>query len=206
MPARAARTFLTPSVCVRGRQVEIENSNEITLCLCDSGWSGRRCDIEQRCDCSMESRCVEKMINNRSICLCPLQKFGRRCELQISSCTENTCQNGGACVPFDQRISMKNFTCICREGYFGMHCEYMKRKVEIWFTGGLTIPSAIIAHVISVPDKSIAPIRITMFKRSKIDEDSISLSINFKYHMIFVEIDRIYYLAILQEEGVNAII
>ena len=204
MPARAARTFLAPSFCVHGQQMEIENGNKITLCLCDSGWSGRRCDIEQRCDCSTESRCVGKVANNRSICVCPLEKFGRCCRLRISSCTENTCKNGGACVPSDQRISMKNFTCICNEGYFGMRCEYMKRKVEIWFTDGLIIPAAIIAHVISAPDKSAAPLRITLFSRSKIDQDSISLFINFEYHMIFVEIDSISYLAVLQEEGVTS--
>ena len=195
MSARAARTFLAPSFCVHGRQVEIENSDKITLCLCDTGWSGRQCDIEQRCDCSIESRCVGKMVNNRSMCVC---------RLQMSSCTENACKNGGACIPSDQRISMKNFTCICNEGYFGAHCEYTKRKVEISFTDGLSIPAAIIAHVISVPEKSVAPIRITLFRRSKIDEDYISLSINFEYHMIFVEIDGIYYLAVLQEEGVTS--
>lgn len=204
MPARAARTFLTASICVHGRQVKIENSDRIALCLCDAGWSGRRCDIEQRCDCSTESRCVGEKINNRSICICPLQKLGRRCHLQISSCSGNPCQNGGACVPSDQRISMTNFTCICNEGYFGTYCEHAKRKVQISFTDGLSIPVAIIAHFISVPDKSIPPIRITSFKRSKIDENFISLSINFEYHMIFVEIDSLYYLAVLQEEGVTS--
>ena len=182
MAARAIRTYLVPSRCVHGRQVDIENSSRLTLCLCDSGWSGRRCDIEQKCDCSSESWCVGKTNNNRSICVCPLGKFGRRCRLQITSCTRNTCQNGGHCVPFDQRISTRNFTCLCAAGYFGVFCEHMKRKVQIFFTDGLNIPTAIIAHVILVPDKSVAPIRITSFQRSKIDEDFISLFLNFEYH------------------------
>mgnify|MGYP001118537749 CR=1 FL=1 len=156
------------------------------------------------CDCAAGSRCVGKTTTNRSICICPLEKFGRRCFLTRSSCGRKPCQHGGICVPTDDRILETNLTCLCPDNYFGKFCEYFKRKIDITFTNGLMIPPAIIAHFITVPNKLVPPVHTTQFKRSKINEDSIVLLVDFIYHMLFVEIDRKYYLAALQQQGISS--
>ena len=44
-----------------------------------------------------------------------------RCFLDIDDCTSDSCLNGGACID-----GVNSFTCNCRSGYSGAHCEHSK--------------------------------------------------------------------------------
>jgi hypothetical protein len=51
------------------------------------------------------------------------------------------------CLSNDQRIyvSEYNFTCICREGYWGNRCEHVSTQIDIHFIN-IPIPQGIHVH------------------------------------------------------------
>jgi hypothetical protein len=130
-----------------------------------------------------------------------LNKFSSRCYLTRSSCKSNTCLNLGICVSDDQRISEYNYTCLCQDNYWGRRCEYESTKIDIHFVN-IHIPQAIHVHLIKAYENNTgAHERITTFKKILIDQDFATLVISSLFNIIFVEFDKKYYLAIIQEKN-----
>jgi hypothetical protein len=76
--------------CINGKCRRYFNDpDHRTFCQCNSGWSGRYCNIPHDCTCSSDSLCVGKLANNRSICVCPLNKMGSRCLINNIFLCEN---------------------------------------------------------------------------------------------------------------------
>jgi len=66
-----------------------DHPNYSTFCRCESGWSGRNCNISNHCTCSSDLLCLGTMANNRSICVCLIHKWGSRCLLHGQICQSN---------------------------------------------------------------------------------------------------------------------
>ena len=105
--------------CIHGHCRHAQNNRTVSVCQCDDGWWGDRCEKQLKCDCGPQSRCLG-LVGNRSICLCPMERFGPRCYLTRSVCASHPCQNDGQCVSGDfERRAIHAFTCLCKEGLFG---------------------------------------------------------------------------------------
>ena len=120
--------------CIHGKCIKyLNNTEKLTFCRCNKGWSGRYCTIQRSSMCSSDSLYIDVSPNNRSICVCPINKFGPRCLLNDIICQNNeslTCQNGGQCIPTDKyKISNTKFICICRKGFAGDRCEFYENKI-----------------------------------------------------------------------------
>ncbi|CAF4947520.1 unnamed protein product, partial [Rotaria socialis] len=95
----------------------------------EHGYSGAKCEIFHECNCAKDSFCLAPFI-----CVCPLYKFGSRCYLNHSICqlSHNPCQHNDICVPNDDRIDLKGFTCICSQDYSGPRCENINNRIDIY--------------------------------------------------------------------------
>jgi hypothetical protein len=165
------------------------------FCRCSSPWSGWICSIRQDdCNCATGSICLGK-VDNRSICLCAPNKLGQRCFIP-SICQTNPCKNGGQCIPVDDRVSMRTFTCICGIGYSGSTCDMRDTGIEILFNN-VNIPQSLMIHSVTV-QKNDDPLITTIAKKIAFDQDSIVLYTSVLFNLIFVEVDTEFYLAFLQ--------
>ncbi|CAF1447004.1 unnamed protein product [Rotaria sordida] len=184
----------TPS-CVHGQCFSYINNQTSMFCLCESGWSGTRCDMKYICDCAPNSLCIDK-----NICICPDGHFGPRCYLFQPSCPSNWCLNGGYCVPGDERYSSKRFEkrkCVCPQEYFGNRCEYRQTRIDISFHNELDIPQSLLVHFISVQDYE-NPIRTSTMKKIAFDQNSVRLYTSHSFNIAFAEMLGRFYLIILQ--------
>ncbi|CAF1216868.1 unnamed protein product [Rotaria sordida] len=139
--------------CIHGQCIKyVDDAQKRTFCRCNQGWSGRNCTIPQVCTCSSDSLCVGISANNRSVCVCPLGKFGSRCLIENQTCRSGpnaTCENGGQCIPNDERVSFDNpVTCSCPEGSSGDRCEKKATKIQISFHNKIVIPQVMFVHFI----------------------------------------------------------
>jgi hypothetical protein len=182
--------------CEHGECIHYLNKeDEESFCRCYSGWSGIQCNIPINCQrCSSDSICLGSM-NNQSICICPLMKFGPRCLLS-SSCPKNACQNNGQCIPTDMSLSKNDYSCICSDQYYGLRCEYLKSKLDIYLEN-LDIPSYILAYFFTISNQSeprltIILQKLTLFQRM------VTFRISIPYHLVLVKSNRKYYLAVIQ--------
>ena len=188
-----------PSTCSHGQCWRYANDNQY-FCRCFAGYSGERCTIKHQCHCSSDSTCLGA-IGNRSICLCPLNKFGLRCYLKNNVCRSNPCQHASQCIATDQ-----SFFCICTEGFTGLLCEHRGTKVEFVFAKNIHIPPAVFVHFIQIPllaiydntIPSVELIRTTMIAKIRFDHNYTFLYYENSFHLIFVQFDEHYYLALLQ--------
>ena len=55
-------------------------------------------------------------------CNCPISYTGQFCETEITTCSQDICQNGGTCVEEVAEASTV-LRCDCVGGYAGMACE-----------------------------------------------------------------------------------
>ena len=166
------------------------------FCHCDTGWSGAQCHIPVNCnDCSSDSVCVGS-IQNRSICICPLNKFGPRC-LLTHSCRQNTCQNNGLCVVTHISFAEDSFVCICSEQFYGNRCEKSQTELKILFEN-MKIPSHMTTFIITV-NKQQKPIQRVMLKKLSVFRKYVILYIADNFHMVFIKIDRTYYLIVIRQ-------
>jgi len=180
--------------CQNGECIKYLNK-EYSFCRCYSGWSGIECDIQINCQsCSSDSLCIGS-INNRSICICPLMKFGRRCLLS-SSCPENVCQNNGQCIPTDMSLSNNDYSCICSDQYYGLRCEYIKAKLDIYLEN-LNIPSYLLAFFLTISNQSEPRLTI-MLQKLTLFQRMVTFRISIPYHLVLIQSDRKYYLAVIQ--------
>jgi hypothetical protein len=140
-------------LCNHGQCIQYSNNIEgATFCRCNHGWTGRYCDIPFSCTCSSDSLCLGILANNRSLCLCPLRKWGSQCLLQSIVCQSdqnNTCQNGGECIPVDDNmISDKDFICLCPRGFTGDRCEKRDTTLIVSFHKNISLPQSILFYFI----------------------------------------------------------
>jgi len=98
------------------------------------------------------------------------------------------------------------YFCVCSEGFTGSRCETTEMKIEFRFGEDILIPQSVLIHFMDFPSDSNRfsssasedPIQTTMI--SKIGFDQISTVVYFGeiFHLIFIEFNRDYYLALLQ--------
>ena len=184
-----------PLICGDHGHCSLYRNSREYYCRCDSSWFGLNCSKrEDDCDCSMESICVGK-VNNRSICLCSINRSGRRCSIP-SICQMNPCANEGECVAKDDRVSLRHFICICKDGYSGEICQLKDTSIEISFRDR-PIPQSLRIDFVTVKKRD-DPLMTTVVKKIGFDQDSITVYRSILFHLIFVEIENEYYLVYLQ--------
>ncbi|CAF1075181.1 unnamed protein product [Rotaria sp. Silwood1] len=180
-----------------GRCVQYMNGNFSYFCQCDEGYSGSQCNIQHNCSCSLDSYCLSS-----SICVCPLHKFGSMCYLKNSICQipNNPCQNNGICIPHDDRMGLKSFTCLCAENFFGTRCENFKNRIDITFNDeNIGMMPIIWVHFITSIENG-GHQRNTLLKKIKFAQNLISAFTTDPFHAIFIELtNRTYYLVVLRE-------
>jgi hypothetical protein len=191
-----------PLACgTHGRCFKYTNQDRY-FCLCDNGWSGVHCMIrnEQLCDCSPDSLCLG-IVSQRSICLCPLNKMGPRCFLR-SICQENPCQNGGYCVPEDDRISMSNFTCVCPRNLSGRVCESRPSRIDISFRK-MIIPQVLLIHLITVQVND-HPTITRLWAKIDSDLDTATFYSLISFNLIIAQIHDDFYLSFLSVNSTHS--
>ena len=151
-------------------------------------------------DCSSDSIYIDSA-NNRSICVCPLNRIGPRCLIK-SICQNETCHNGGICVPYSTRESLKSFICVCPQGYSGRFCQERQVSLLISFSN-IEIPEYLLLHYIYVDTSYLAKKliqlpRTTIFKKIPYNQNDIQLSMPFPFHLIYAQISDKFYLILLQ--------
>ncbi|UJR20107.1 hypothetical protein I4U23_023241 [Adineta vaga] len=149
----------TNNRCMHGRCIQyLHDSKANSFCQCDSGWTGRYCNISYNCMCSLDSLCIGIDANNRSICACPLNKFGSQCLLPNTICQTNPCLNGGVCIPSDEHsTSHPPYLCTCVRGHHGRRCEMPDHNVTISFPNEFNISSqsSIMFHFINFINRNL---------------------------------------------------
>ncbi|CAF0759072.1 unnamed protein product [Didymodactylos carnosus] len=159
-------------------------NSERRFCRCKEGWSGKLCNESVQCQCARGSVCVN------SICVCPSGKIGRLCHVPFQPCEKVTCKNGGTCVIISDERSLTPYTCVCKLGYHGIHCQEYSARIHISFTD-VTIPSAIALRGIFVPheldngphNQGSKVIRIAPYQKNIIGYFSHRLL----FHIIFLQ-------------------
>ena len=180
--------------CNHGRCTHVQNNMNETVCQCDDGWWGDRCERELKCNCSSGSRCVG-LVSNRSICLCPMQRFGPRCYLMHTVCASHRCQNNGQCVPddFERRQAKLDYTCLCQEGFSGDRCEIVNARIDISFQAGIRIPTSILVHFVSIYNDS-DPVRLIVLKKIAFNQVSTIAYTSKAFRLIFVQFNEKFFL------------
>jgi len=176
--------------CGHGQCFTYFNSRDQYFCRCYSGWFGVNCTISHNCNCSSDSKCLGHT-NNQSICLCNLRKYGPRCRLS-SICQNETCKNGGLCIPDDQRVSRNSFVCVCPSGFSGTTCEIRASEIHISFHN-MEIPRSLRVHFITVQTKA-DPMRTTISTKIPFDRDTAIVRLSVSFHMIIIQILNQYFL------------
>ncbi|CAF0915257.1 unnamed protein product [Adineta steineri] len=181
---------------------------KIDSCQCHPDRATSISIIKYKCNCSPNSICVG-LINNRSICLCSLAKVGPRCYLN-SICQMDTCKNKGICVPSDPRHSVANFTCVCPEGFSRDNCETKDVQIDVSFSD-VEFSQSLLIHFIKVikfrlMSEDQAPTRTTMFKKIQFHQKIITIHMALEFHLVFVQLENVYYLIVLQHEHTPSIV
>ncbi|CAF1047692.1 unnamed protein product [Didymodactylos carnosus] len=91
--------------CVHGSCRKYLNSPNHEYCQCDDNWSGTHCNVSTICLCGGGGKCVDG--HSSSICVCPLGRMGKECQAYFNPCRDVKCENGGTCLPLDERQSIK---------------------------------------------------------------------------------------------------
>ncbi|CAF4559814.1 unnamed protein product, partial [Rotaria magnacalcarata] len=128
-------------------------------------------------------------------------KLPPRC-LPDSVCKKNVRMNEGLCIPQDHRVSFTSFTCICRDGFSGPTCEHKNGQINISFSD-VSIPQALLVYFITVQSfdalsENPMPIRTTMFKEIKFDEDIVMFFMALPFHLVFGQIKSKFHLTVVQ--------
>ena len=187
-----------PLNCQHGQCRQYRNHMSY-FCQCHPFYFGALCTEKQHCQCSSDSLCMTSF-NNRSICICPPFKYGPQCRLTHRSCPRaNPCRNGGTCIPTDERISEKNFTCICDQTHSGPFCERNESQIIISFEKNFPIPSFIIVHFITVQTQS-NPIQAAYLIKIGFAQDTALLYRSELFHIIITQISTLYYLTLIQND------
>ncbi|CAF1594144.1 unnamed protein product [Adineta ricciae] len=194
--------FSCPLSCENhGKCLKYANTNLSYFCQCDSGYSGSNCQLKHNCSCSADSFCLSS-----SICICPLYKFGSKCSLtrQVCQSSENPCKNGGQCVPIDDRLALNNFTCLCKEEFFGDQCENVQNRIDIEFNAHkIAMDSPILIHLITIYETSNHS-HSTILKQMKYGQNQLTIRTTNPFHLVFVEIlQEGFYLIVKREQFIK---
>ncbi|CAF2014150.1 unnamed protein product, partial [Rotaria magnacalcarata] len=136
------------------------------------------------------------------ICVCPLYKFGSRCYLKHSICqlSHNPCQHNGICVPNDDRIDLKGFTCICSQDYSGSRCENINNRIEIYLRDTKIQESSLLFIHFITAFKNVEHQRITLLKKVPYNRHGLTLYVSQPFNILLLQIPNgSYYLGILRE-------
>ncbi|XP_060590338.1 protein crumbs-like [Ruditapes philippinarum] len=105
-----------PNPCIHGN---CTNKNGNYLCTCKTGWTGRKCDVFDRCKenpCLNNGTCSNEPVNN--LCKCANGWTGDNCSVDIDECnTSNPCKNNGRCTNING-----GYMCVCGAGWTGQNC------------------------------------------------------------------------------------
>jgi hypothetical protein len=168
-------------------------NSSMYFCQCAEGYSGSSCNNTHQCSCPADSLCLSS-----SHCVCPMNKFGPRCYLQHTLChPNNPCAHNGRCVPIDHRIAKNEFICLCTEGYMGSRCEQAAARIDIALNIAI-IPSSVIVHSIITLNNTKHEQTVT-FRKIPFNQHSITLFASFPFNLLFIEVSRIFYLAVVRE-------
>lgn len=133
-----------------------------------------------------------------NICLCALGKVGSRCYQKHSTCQ---CENDGTCVYHTKYITQEeNFECVCSGRFHGRRCEKNGTEIVISFPSKFEIPLSIHVHFIRAFGVLILHNHTTIFKRISVDQDTVTIFQDDRFHIVFIEVKRIYYFTALQPE------
>ena len=201
------RTSCLDLPCHHGKCVRYFNNTEnMPFRLCESGWSGRYCDLPYNCLCSSDSLCLDIAANNRSICLCPSNLFGPRCLLTDAKCYTNNqskCQNSGRCIPNDDYlVSNELLTCVCRTGYTGHRCETIDSKLVLSFDENIIMSQSIFIHFFEHSSMEEL-VRSTTFRSFPLKQNSIVISWSQRFHLVFIELFKHDYYLIVRQNNYN---
>ncbi|CAF1380778.1 unnamed protein product [Adineta ricciae] len=181
-----------------GQCVKYVNERLMSFCLCDEGYSGSYCNVKTECKCANQSLCLTS-----TICVCPLHRFGSYCQMTRSICQleHNSCEYNGLCVPTDDRIDLKGFTCFCQEDHSGERCERKINRIDIRVNEEIrSRTSLLLIHFITAFDRSEHE-RGTLLKKVAYDQKMITVYIAQPFHLLFVQIPKQdYYLTIFREK------
>ena len=187
-----------PLLCgTTGRCVRYTNRKSLFFCRCDRGYSGSLCNIEHTCHCSKDSLCLLS-----SICVCPLHKFGSNCYLNRSTCqsVNNSCRPHGRCIPTDDRIDLKAFTCLCTPGYSGERCEIPNNRIDINIGKQMMANASFIFFHFIAAFKNVKHERTTRFKKIGFNQHMITLDVSQPFNLLFTEFPyQNYYLTVVRE-------
>ena len=175
-----------------------------TFCQCNRGWTGRSCSISHVCQCAEDAVCTGVDVNNRSVCVCPLHRFGPRCLLHHTVCSANdTCRNGGSCVPNDEFTSFaEKFTRICPKGYIGKRCETIENGILLSFEPNIISTSSVFIHFIRLINDE-HPERATTLRTIPFRQESLLVHWSQPFHLVFVEFPIHNYYFILAQNTYN---
>ncbi|XP_063711376.1 neurogenic locus notch homolog protein 1-like [Symsagittifera roscoffensis] len=103
----------SPSSGARGRSFE---------CECPRGFRGDICESKDGCaddPCENGAECVNAL-NGEATCTCAENTYGKFCQYR-DNCASEPCGDRGVCKS-DKSVK-DGFICVCKGGYFGVHCE-----------------------------------------------------------------------------------
>lgn len=114
----------------RGTCLNVKNDIHNYICLCQTGFTGKQCQINrQLCQsntCRNDGVC-NQISNTTFVCLCSSKWQGNRCEQRKNYCKNISCFNDGIC-----RSLTSNYRCECLgDSYSGRHCEIISNSIKL---------------------------------------------------------------------------
>ncbi|CAF2850740.1 unnamed protein product [Rotaria sp. Silwood2] len=180
-----------------GKCMKYINKKSLFFCQCNQGYYGSRCEKSYECNCANDSYCLAPYI-----CICPLYKFGSYCYLKHSIChlSNNPCQHNGLCVPNDDRIDLKGFTCFCSQGYSGDRCENTNNQIDIHLHDTIVRQTSLLFIHFITSFKDAEHQRITVLKKIPYNRNILTLYVSQPFNILLLQIpNQYYYLGILRE-------
>lgn len=121
--------------CIHGVCQRYLNPPYHDYCQCEENWSGKLCNEIINCSCVEGGKCLNGYL--KPFCICPPGRIGKQCRVLFNPCIDVKCENGGTCLPLDERQSNK-FVCSCSDGYFGIYCEQISSQIHIELSSSLS--------------------------------------------------------------------
>ncbi|KAM8934213.1 protein crumbs homolog 2 [Pelodytes ibericus] len=85
-------------------------------CICNTGFNCTSKECETGPCALPNSQCTDEA--DGFICNCQAGYSGPNCEQVVNPCSQNPCQNNGACM-----AQTGSYKCVCEPGYTGQNCE-----------------------------------------------------------------------------------